>query len=187
MSTYSVLLKFGAWARPISGKLIQLSILEFRGLTQTVSWKLRIWTGSPEIGPAHAPIFYKNWIIKFAWMSFPEIGLCKVPQNWNFGRKSGWVFQDSPIRVKWCAIINIKFLVKGQVSWAHSYKAKILLVWAYRWIRQWNSLKKKRKLIIYINYVSVFNFILYSRSMIGRERHLGWASTWKSQNWIFRI
>ena len=113
MSTYSVLVKFGVWAWSISGKLIQ------------------IWLNFLEIGLAHAPIFYKNWIgtlkifadefsgnrssscpgnspIRVStwsghiwrknWMSCPEIGLCHAPENWNFGKISGWVFQDLPIR-----------------------------------------------------------------------------------------
>ena len=33
-------------------------------------------------------------------MSFPEIRLCHNPENWNFGKNSGWVFKASPIRVK---------------------------------------------------------------------------------------
>ena len=68
-----------SWHRPISGKLIQ------------------IWTSFPKIGPAHTPIFYKNWIgtHKKWWMNFPEIRLCHTPEKWNLGK----VFQDLPIRV----------------------------------------------------------------------------------------
>ena len=45
-----------ALARPISGKLIQSSILEFRSITQADYWKLiQLWTSFPEIGVAQAP------------------------------------------------------------------------------------------------------------------------------------
>ena len=33
-------------------------------------------------------------------MSFPGIGLCHAPENENFGTIYGWVFQNSPFRVK---------------------------------------------------------------------------------------
>ena len=32
-------------------------------------------------------------------MSFPEVGMCQTPENWNFINISGWVFQDLSIRV----------------------------------------------------------------------------------------
>ena len=51
---------YEAWARPISGKLIQNR--------------------------------------EKYWMSYPEIRLCHTSGNWNFGKISGWVFQDLPIR-----------------------------------------------------------------------------------------
>ena len=59
---------FGAWHRPISGKLIQsrafslkMTFKEFRGVTQTDSWKTRpgIWMSFPEIGLRHAPKILK--------------------------------------------------------------------------------------------------------------------------------
>ena len=33
-------------------------------------------------------------------MNFLEIGPAHAPENWNFGKISEWVFQDSLIRVK---------------------------------------------------------------------------------------
>jgi len=69
---------YGAWNRPTYGKLIQ------------------IWMNFSEIGPAPAP---ETKISKKCWTSFPEIRLCHAPENWNFGKIFGWVFQDLPIRV----------------------------------------------------------------------------------------
>ena len=39
MGSYSVLFEFGVWARPISGKLSQFSILEFWDMAQSDFWK----------------------------------------------------------------------------------------------------------------------------------------------------
>ena len=44
-----------------------------------------------EIGPAYTSVIE---ISKKYWMSFPENRLCHTPGNWNFGKISGWVFQD---------------------------------------------------------------------------------------------
>ena len=33
-------------------------------------------------------------------MTFPEIGISHAPENWNYRKISGWVFQDLPIRVE---------------------------------------------------------------------------------------
>ena len=68
---------FEAWHRPISGKLIQT------------------WMNFPNIGPAQTQ---EIEISKKYWTSLPEIRLCHTPVNWNFGKISGWVFQDLPIR-----------------------------------------------------------------------------------------
>ena len=56
-----------AYNRPISGKFIQ------------------IWTSFPEIGLAHAPILYKNWIGTYKKLldEFPR-NPCHTPVNWNF-------------------------------------------------------------------------------------------------------
>ena len=69
---------FGTWARPISGKQIQWSISEF-------SLKFRGKGRALEIQ-----------ISKKYWMSFPEID--QTPENWKFGKISGRVIQDLPIR-----------------------------------------------------------------------------------------
>ena len=71
--------KYGKWHRPISWKLIQ------------------IWTS--EIGLAHAPIFYKNWIgtQKKLVDEFSRNWSSSFPGNLNFWKISGWVFQDLPI------------------------------------------------------------------------------------------
>ena len=96
-----------AWARPISGNLIQNRIFSrkmiFRGVTQTDFLKTHPNMDEfSEIGLAYASIFYKNWIgTNKKWgISFQEIRLCHTPEKWNFGKISGWVFQDLPIRVK---------------------------------------------------------------------------------------
>ena len=58
---------------------------EFRGVKQTdIFEKLNF----REIGPAYAP---EIEISKKYWISFPEIGLCQAPENWNFVKISGWV------------------------------------------------------------------------------------------------
>ena len=43
------------------------------------------------------------------WTSFPEIGLCHAPENWNFGKTSGWVFQDLSISVNHYPDYLLKF------------------------------------------------------------------------------
>ena len=53
------------------------------------------------------------------WTSFPEIGLCHAPENWNFGKISGWIFQDLPIRVKQLSLIFLS-------NWYWLKKFKIL-------------------------------------------------------------
>ena len=117
MGTYSVLFKIGALARPISGKLIQSSILEFWGMTQTGYWKTYpkqsiLSKNVIERIPGHdTDRFLENWskygwifqesvwliprfftktevLIKFLWIRSPEIGLC--PLKLKF-RKKLWM------------------------------------------------------------------------------------------------
>ena len=114
----------GAWARPISGKLIQSSILEFwphdtgRFLENSskIEHLVEKWY-SKKSGAWHRPIFYKNWIgthkklmdgfsrnapeieiSKKYWMSFPNRNpSVSHPGKLKFLKISGWVFQDLPI------------------------------------------------------------------------------------------
>ena len=55
----------------------------------------------PEIGPVHAPVIEisKNtgWVY--------QKSVC-VPENLNFGKISGWVFQDLPIRVNNYSLVS---------------------------------------------------------------------------------
>ena len=100
----------GAWARPINGKLIQSSILEFWGrflknssriehLVEKWNWKnsgawhrpisgkiIQIWTSFPEIDLSHAPIFYKNSIgnPKKIMDEFSRNRYNSCPGNWIF-------------------------------------------------------------------------------------------------------
>ena len=50
-------------------------------------------------------------------MSFPEIGLCHAPENWDFGKISGWVFQDCPIRIKEFVEIGVTNLGDKMCCW----------------------------------------------------------------------
>ena len=78
------MINYGAWHRPISRKLIQ------------------IWTSFPKISLAHAPILYRNWIGTHNKLmdKFSRNCSSSCPGNWKFGKISGWVFQDLPIRDK---------------------------------------------------------------------------------------
>ena len=52
---------------------------------------------SPEIGLARA---LEITISKKYWMSFQEISLCYAPENWDFAKIFGGIFQDLAIRGK---------------------------------------------------------------------------------------
>ena len=103
MGTYSVLLKFGVSARPISGKLIQnrafsriMIFKEFRAWHRPISRKLiHIWASFPEIGLAHASIFYKNWrlIKNDGWIFKESVQL--ILRKFKFRKNTGWIFQKS--------------------------------------------------------------------------------------------
>jgi len=134
---------FRAWHRPLSGKLIQNRekcrkmskiIKECRGETLID----KSWKTYPEIFPKYqfSGAIYPNMdefsrnrfsscpeieISRKNWMSFPEIGLWHAPENWNFGKISGWVFQNLPIRVNH----NPNYLWKFWYFWrTHPYYGK---------------------------------------------------------------
>ena len=78
---------------------------EFRGVTQTdILQKLNRY--SQKLMDEFSRNRSSSWVMtrqfKFRkkWMSFPDIRLCHTPENWNFGKISGWVFQDLPITVQ---------------------------------------------------------------------------------------
>ena len=112
-------------ARPIYGKLIQpkFSFVQTRVMSQ--SSILEFWMSFPYLPRSHRigwfrfmetssnqnSVLFKLGVwarlipgkliqasILETWMTFPEIGLTHAPENWNFRKFSGWVFQDLPIR-----------------------------------------------------------------------------------------
>ena len=101
------------WSRPVSGKFIPSSILEFRFMIsgkliqsmysrndfQRIVWDVTLTDRSSP--------FPGNWNFEKCWMSFPEIGHCHAPDNWNFGKNSVWGFPDLPIRVQYYWYCNI--------------------------------------------------------------------------------
>ena len=72
----------GAWARPISGKLIQQSILEFWGMTRVALWK------------THPKKFdeFRGVTQTDFWKTHPDI-LQKL--NRYSQKTAGWIFQKS--------------------------------------------------------------------------------------------
>ena len=99
---------FGVWHRRIPGKLIQnracsqkMTFKEFRHVTQTDIWKNWKVTHEKLMVEFSSNRSSSLEFRKKYWMSFPEKGLCHNPDNWNFGKISGWVFRDLPIRVKY--------------------------------------------------------------------------------------
>ena len=93
-----------------------------------------------------------NWSFKKNWMSFPEIGLCHAPENWNFGKISGWVFQDLSIMVNpyWQIMENSSkncseiFILRFTGKLIHSIfwqkPNMICNIWS-GWVFQWNGLR----------------------------------------------
>jgi len=92
MSTYSVLFKFRAWARSISGKLIQQSVLEFWGMTRTDFWKTHPTMDKfSKNRSSSCPEFEQNWIGTHTKLmdefSRKMSGSC--PGNWNSEKTLG--------------------------------------------------------------------------------------------------
>ena len=81
---------FGPWNTPIYGTLIQIRT-NFPGMSQA---------NAPEIK-----------ISKKYWMSFPEICLWHAPENWNFGKISGWVSEGTT----WSSFVSWNHMVKIMV------------------------------------------------------------------------
>jgi len=50
-----------------------------------------------------------NWNFEKIWMSFPKIHPCHALDNWNFGKISGWNFQNFPIIMdqEWQSVLVI--------------------------------------------------------------------------------
>ena len=92
---FSEISVFGAWHRPISGKLIQNILwLPIQFLQNIEAWArpisgkfIHIWMSFPNIGLCHAAEFF-NFIFRLnalLWMNFPEISLCHTPKFKNWG------------------------------------------------------------------------------------------------------
>ena len=105
------------------------------------------------------------------WISFPEIGLCYDPVQWNFGHIFGWVFQGWHISVYW---VNFWELHK----WTRQMMMTILRYW-------WRNIPKlsqrsrfRNKLWLITRYIEV-DVGCWSRNQFVTASSCWW------QFWVF--